>query len=97
MRTQNAYFVLRITSRPSRRLYQLTMILEDAMTTLTLDTIAFRPHRLRWVYLKQTFVEWRRRSRSRAELMSLGDRSLHDLGVSRATAQFEACKPFWVA
>ena len=67
------------------------------MSTMTLDTITPRPDRLRWRQVRQTIVEWRRRARSRAELSRLGDRSLHDLGISRVTANLEASKPFWMS
>lgn len=39
--------------------------------------------------------EWRRRSRSRRDLLTLGDRDLCDMRVSRAEAAHEARKPFW--
>lgn len=40
---------------------------------------------------------WRQRARGRAELARLGERELHDIGVSRAEASVEANKPFWQA
>lgn len=67
------------------------------MTAMTLDTIALRPHRLRWRNVSQIVAEWHRRARSRSELMGLNDRGLHDIGASRATADFEASKRFWTA
>jgi uncharacterized protein YjiS (DUF1127 family) len=39
--------------------------------------------------------EWRRRSKGRAQLATLDDRMLADIGVSRADAEFLANKPFW--
>jgi uncharacterized protein YjiS (DUF1127 family) len=39
--------------------------------------------------------EWRRRSRSRRDLMTLGERELWDIRLSRAEAEHEASKPFW--
>jgi uncharacterized protein YjiS (DUF1127 family) len=39
--------------------------------------------------------EWRRRSKSRAQLATLDDRMLADIGISRADAEFLANKPFW--
>jgi uncharacterized protein YjiS (DUF1127 family) len=39
--------------------------------------------------------EWRRRSRGRAQLATLDDRMLKDIGISRADAEFLANKPFW--
>lgn len=39
--------------------------------------------------------EWRRRTRERAELAALDDRTLADIGISRADAEFLANKPFW--
>jgi uncharacterized protein YjiS (DUF1127 family) len=39
--------------------------------------------------------EWRRRSKGRAQLATLNDRMLADIGISRADAEFLANKPFW--
>jgi uncharacterized protein YjiS (DUF1127 family) len=39
--------------------------------------------------------QWRQRARERAELASLDDRMLADIGISRAEAQFLSGKPFW--
>ena len=39
--------------------------------------------------------QWRRRAKERAELASLDDRMLADIGVSRAEAEFLSDKPFW--
>jgi uncharacterized protein YjiS (DUF1127 family) len=49
-----------------------------------------------WSHLKHHFGEWRRRSRSRNELMCLSDGDLQDIGMSRCAADFEASKPFWM-
>jgi uncharacterized protein YjiS (DUF1127 family) len=38
---------------------------------------------------------WSQRSRQRAELSSLDDRLLRDIGLSRYDAEWEARKPFW--
>jgi uncharacterized protein YjiS (DUF1127 family) len=46
---------------------------------------------------KHGLVEWRRRIRSRDELMGLSDYSLRDIGLSRWDAEAEASKPFWMA
>jgi uncharacterized protein YjiS (DUF1127 family) len=40
-------------------------------------------------------ARWRERARSRHMLSSMDARLLKDIGVSRATAEFEANKPFW--
>jgi uncharacterized protein YjiS (DUF1127 family) len=50
-----------------------------------------------WDQFKHAFTEWRRRVRSRDELMGLSDRSLRDIGLSRCDAAAEARKPFWMA
>jgi uncharacterized protein YjiS (DUF1127 family) len=42
-----------------------------------------------------TLREWHRRARERAELSSLDDRTLKDIGLTRADAEFLANKPFW--
>jgi uncharacterized protein YjiS (DUF1127 family) len=49
-----------------------------------------------WSQMKNRIVEWRRRSYSRHELGSLNDMTLRDIGLSRADAEFEASKPFWM-
>ncbi len=68
------------------------------MSTITLDAMTVRPRRvLRWSGAKEIFAEWRHCTRSRNELMGLGDRALQDIGISRCTASFEASKPFWIA
>lgn len=40
-------------------------------------------------------AEWRRRARSRGELMLLGERDLSDMHLTRCDASYEASKPFW--
>jgi uncharacterized protein YjiS (DUF1127 family) len=50
-----------------------------------------------WNQFKHGFLEWRHRARSRNELMGLSDRTLRDIGLTRADAAFEAAKPFWIA
>jgi uncharacterized protein YjiS (DUF1127 family) len=40
---------------------------------------------------------WRRRSRERSQLARLGERDLHDLGLSRGAIHAELQKPFWRA
>ena len=42
-----------------------------------------------------TLREWRRRAQTRRELATLSDLMLHDIGVTRAEAEFLAAKPFW--
>ena len=49
-----------------------------------------------WTQFKRHFGEWRNRVREREELRRLDTASLHDLGVSQCTADFEASKRFWV-
>jgi len=43
----------------------------------------------------QRLDEWRRRARSRQELMTLGADALKDIGVGRSEAYREYSKPFW--
>jgi uncharacterized protein YjiS (DUF1127 family) len=48
--------------------------------------------------LRRAFAEvreWRRRTRGRAELARLDDRTLRDIGITRVDALFEINKPFW--
>jgi uncharacterized protein YjiS (DUF1127 family) len=40
-------------------------------------------------------AEWRRRARSRRELMALDGRQLWDIHLTRCDAKSEAGKPFW--
>ncbi len=47
--------------------------------------------------LRQLFAEWFRRRTERAELASLDERALADIGISRSEAMVEAGKPFWKA
>jgi uncharacterized protein YjiS (DUF1127 family) len=47
------------------------------------------------MHLRSTLREWRRRVRGRRELAGLGDHMLHDIGITRADAQYLANKPFW--
>ena len=42
-----------------------------------------------------TVREWRRRARERAELAVLDERTLADIGLTRADAEFLSNKPFW--
>jgi len=48
-----------------------------------------------WTTAREAFSEWRRRRRSRHELMKLSDRELWDLSWTRSDAHAEAVKPFW--
>ena len=50
-----------------------------------------------WDHVSATFNEWSRRSRERAELAALDDRTLKDIGLTRADAEFLSNKPFWRA
>jgi uncharacterized protein YjiS (DUF1127 family) len=43
----------------------------------------------------ETLHEWRRRLRSRRDLMTLSDRDLWDMRLTRTDAEQEASKPFW--
>lgn len=49
------------------------------------------------VFLADAFRAWRRRARDRADLGRLSDRTLKDIGLTRADANLEAGKPFWRA
>jgi uncharacterized protein YjiS (DUF1127 family) len=40
-------------------------------------------------------VIWQKRSRQRFELATLDERTLKDLGISRAERDWEVAKPFW--
>jgi uncharacterized protein YjiS (DUF1127 family) len=58
------------------------------------QTSSRKPHH-RFGWLRMRLREWRRRARDRAELAALDDRTLADIGISRAEAEFLANKPFW--
>jgi len=45
--------------------------------------------------LSTTLRGWRRRAKDRAQLAALDERTLADIGISRAEAEFLANKPFW--
>ncbi len=47
--------------------------------------------------LRAALDTWRRRNWERGALAALDDRDLHDLGLSRAAANYESGKPFWRA
>ena len=47
--------------------------------------------------LLHTLATWQQRSAERQQLAQLSDRSLRDLGLSRADTAREATKPFWQA
>jgi uncharacterized protein YjiS (DUF1127 family) len=38
---------------------------------------------------------WRERARTRRQLCQLDEYELHDIGLTRSAAQWEAAKPFW--
>ena len=71
------------------------------MTTMSLDLtdqlLGRAWNGLRLSHVKQQLTGWWHNIRSRAELESLDERSLQDIGLTRCTADFEAAKPFWIA
>jgi uncharacterized protein YjiS (DUF1127 family) len=42
-----------------------------------------------------TLARWNQRARQRRDLAELDDRLLHDIGVTRAQADYESNKSFW--
>jgi uncharacterized protein YjiS (DUF1127 family) len=42
-----------------------------------------------------TLRQWQRRMKERRQLAGLSDLMLHDIGITRADADFLANKPFW--
>jgi len=66
------------------------------MTILQM-ALAVRQREHRGRGLITLFKEWRRRARERQELMTMGDISLRDIGITRCDAMNEASKPFWRA
>jgi len=68
------------------------------MSTMNLSVAVGRPrHTFGWNRVQRTLAEWHRRSHSRAELATLSDRSLQDIGLCRCSGSFEVAKPFWMA
>jgi uncharacterized protein YjiS (DUF1127 family) len=68
------------------------------MTMIDLTLTVVRSRRLpQWSEFRALLIEWRQRARSRRELMTLDDRELWDMGLTRMEAGNEACKPFWEA
>jgi len=47
--------------------------------------------------LQRLFARWASRARTRAELLKLDDRSLHDLGLTTSDRDREARRWFWQA
>jgi uncharacterized protein YjiS (DUF1127 family) len=68
--------------------------MEQVMTTNIKNTSLLRVSR--WSRFGQSIGEWRRRARSRHELMTLSDAGLRDIGISRCDLEREARKPFWM-
>jgi uncharacterized protein YjiS (DUF1127 family) len=54
-----------------------------------------RPLRKALDRIVATLRAWRQRSRERAELARLHDRTLRDIGVTRCDVWHEINKPFW--
>jgi uncharacterized protein YjiS (DUF1127 family) len=67
------------------------------IAAISLGITTVRPRRLRWIEIRQSFAEWRHRTRWRHELTTLDDVSLRDICMSRGAAEFEASKPFWMS
>jgi uncharacterized protein YjiS (DUF1127 family) len=66
----------------------------DASAYQLPTTITTRPHG----FLRHAIamlVEWRNRARERDILATVDERTLNDMGITRARARFEANKPFW--
>jgi uncharacterized protein YjiS (DUF1127 family) len=77
------------------------------MTNIALDknfsvsdvtrTATRRRPALSLVDVAKTALEWRERARQRRRLSQLDDHFLRDIGLTRAEAEEEARKPFWVS
>ena len=62
----------------------------------TISVPTFRAyHAARRREWRNLIAEYWQRVRSRYELASLGESDLRDIGISRASAEFESSKPFW--
>jgi uncharacterized protein YjiS (DUF1127 family) len=72
--------------------------MEGAMSMMSLTVTSIRSRRLpQWSEFRALFIEWRQRARSRREIMTLSERDLSDMGLTRLDAFNETCKPFWEA
>jgi uncharacterized protein YjiS (DUF1127 family) len=67
----------------------------DAGLGITDRGAAFDAMRRSARYLMASLRLWRRRRRDRRELARLDERTLKDLGLTRADAEFLLNKPFW--
>jgi uncharacterized protein YjiS (DUF1127 family) len=67
------------------------------MTIVTVADLHEQPREGMLERLSATLALWRKRSRERAELAMLQARDARDLGITVASIQFEANKPFWMA
>jgi uncharacterized protein YjiS (DUF1127 family) len=47
------------------------------------------------LHIVEAFLAWHDRARERRALMEMSDRTLRDVGISRADACREAARPFW--
>jgi uncharacterized protein YjiS (DUF1127 family) len=71
---------------------------------MTVAQSIFRPLQARATARRHTFQnlvalfrEWRIRARGRADLATLDDRQLRDIGLTRCDVGREISKPFWRA
>jgi uncharacterized protein YjiS (DUF1127 family) len=71
--------------------------MEAAMSIMSMSATSFRAHSKpsRWSQVKYYLVEWRRRVSSRYDLMTLSERDLSDMRMTRMDAFNESTKPFW--
>jgi uncharacterized protein YjiS (DUF1127 family) len=74
--------------------------MERAMSTTVISSFnvpTFRAyHAARKRHLRTLISGCWQRVRSRYELANLGETDLRDIGLSRAEAEFETTKPFWL-
>jgi uncharacterized protein YjiS (DUF1127 family) len=61
-----------------------------------------QPARRQWAPVRELLATvldrvalWQERSRSRQALLAMDDRALHDIGLDRASADYEGNLPFW--
>jgi uncharacterized protein YjiS (DUF1127 family) len=72
--------------------------MERAMSMMRLSVTAVHSRHLpTWSELRALFIEWRRRARSRYDLMAMNERDLRDIGLTHGDAANEYVKPFWHA
>ncbi|ACL55324.1 DUF1127 domain-containing protein [Methylobacterium nodulans] len=74
----------------------MTVLVTDRGNLRLVPSVSLRPPRpTRAVSVIERLELWAQRHRQRRELQTLSERTLDDIGLSRADVAREADKPFW--